>query len=388
MDPITQGLLGAVTAQLGFRQRIGSSATWLAAGVAMLADADILAIGAIREIRPEMGEFALLQYHRGISHSLFAAPLLALVVALPWWLRRRRKRLERESRAVPLHDRVSHPEAAAQPPPPKPREPSFGLLYACLLIAALTHPLLDWCTTYGTQLLAPFTSRRFALDAVSVIDVLYTGLLATTLLVCHVARRRKIPHANRFTTAVGWIGLLASVAYIGGGLLMREVAIRRALALAQPLITAREPHIVSARAYPYVGSIFVWRTTVELDDRWLTARVRPLGRFEPIATRQDFARKQEHALIRRAAQLPEVAIYRWFAMGQARGSYRYEDSLHVVEFHDMRYGKRVESAESLWPVRVRFSWRGDLVDIQRMRNVSGDGLLGAARHVWEEIRRP
>src|SRR5690606_3929228 len=38
------------------------------------------------------------------------------------------------------------------------------------LWALLTHPLLDLCTSYGTQLLAPVSRERYALDAVSIID--------------------------------------------------------------------------------------------------------------------------------------------------------------------------------------------------------------------------
>ena len=34
MDSITQGLMGAVIAQLGFLQRIGKEAGWIAAGTA------------------------------------------------------------------------------------------------------------------------------------------------------------------------------------------------------------------------------------------------------------------------------------------------------------------------------------------------------------------
>jgi len=38
MDPLTQGLLGAVTAQLGFRRGIGRDASWVAATTAAAAD--------------------------------------------------------------------------------------------------------------------------------------------------------------------------------------------------------------------------------------------------------------------------------------------------------------------------------------------------------------
>ena len=55
MDTITQGLLGAATAQLGFRRKLGRGATWAAALTAMLPDLDIFAAPLMRAVGVEEG---------------------------------------------------------------------------------------------------------------------------------------------------------------------------------------------------------------------------------------------------------------------------------------------------------------------------------------------
>ena len=52
-----------------------------------------------------------------------------------------------------------------------------------LVMAAsmLSHPLLDWFTTYGTQLLAPFSRHRFAIDGVGIVDPFYSLTLIAGL---------------------------------------------------------------------------------------------------------------------------------------------------------------------------------------------------------------
>ena len=132
MDTITQGLLGAATAQLGFRQRIGKDATWLAALAGIVPDLDIFVQPLMTLSGRETDDFTRTVIHRGISHSLVMVPVFSLLITLLW------RRFRRSSKS------------------PKP----FALLYACVFVALLSHPLLDWTTSYGTQLLAPFTDRR------------------------------------------------------------------------------------------------------------------------------------------------------------------------------------------------------------------------------------
>ena len=374
MDPLTQGLLGAATAQLGFRQRIGgASTTWLAAGTAMAADLDIF-IGPVAGLFGiEADPSFIWRTHRGISHSLFAAPVIALLVAVPWWLCRRRHR-----------------------PPGAPPGAPLGLMFACLLAAAVSHPLLDWCTAYGTQLLAPLSDRRFALNAVAIVDIIYTPILLLTVLSCWLARRLGGGRAPRATLAIALAGLLLSTGYIAAGYVLHGQAVRQARELASAGGDRSHPpaKILDVRAYPYLGTILLWRATVEFEDRWLVARIRPLGGGR---VRTKTADKVDNDFVRAARRTEQARTYAWFADGQLRAEYRRDGRGHVVLLHDMRYAPQPDSIESLWPVRVTFEGDGGVTGVERLRSRPSTrlgpgkrrgGLGGLITDVWGEMTDP
>lgn len=134
MDPITQGLLGATTAQLGFRQKLGRSAGWVAAATAMAADLDIFLPTVLSWMGVDVDDQMRVSLHRGLSHSLLAVPLLALPVAWVWWriVRRgflKRTRLETRKEALAEPDPAAHPEAVAireEHPPRRTRDRRLG----------------------------------------------------------------------------------------------------------------------------------------------------------------------------------------------------------------------------------------------------------------------
>jgi len=136
MDPLTHVATGVICSQL-----LPAPSRWWAA-----------LAGAIFAVLPDVDYFcifwdrlAFIRYHRGITHSLAALPLLALAGALlgralggPRWFK-----------------------------------PLFILGVAVLL----SHLLLDLATSYGTQLLSPFSGRRLSLDWIFIIDPYFTALL-------------------------------------------------------------------------------------------------------------------------------------------------------------------------------------------------------------------
>lgn len=376
MDTITQGLLGVVSAQLGFRQRIGRDATWAAAAVTLLPDLDIFVSPLVELTGAEVGEAAISRHHRGLSHSLLMVPVIAAAAAGIWWWLRRRAANRTRGGAPGQGGEGGLPAGPGQG-----RAPPFGLLYACCFVAALTHPLLDWCTTYGTQLLSPVTDTRYAIDAVPIIDVIYTPLLILTLLACYIIRKFKAD-PRRATLIVGWTGFVLSVAYLGAGRVMHDLAVRRARQL------AAGHNIVAVNAYPALGTIFLWRTVVETEDRWLVTRLRPLRRSDPETLRREAVPKVSDGWIRRAEQLPAVQAFRWFAMGQVRPSCETFDGLHVVRFHDMRYGGRPESVNSLWSLEVIFGADGRLLGVARRRHYRGENFGRLATRVWNDIWTP
>ncbi len=375
MDSITQGLLGATTAQLGFRQRIGRDATWVAAVAGIVPDLDIfitplLSLSGV-EVDPQMR----LQVHRGLSHSLLFAPLLALpVAALWWWLRRRvfRGRANSETNG----DRLPPTDHTKRTGPAR-----FWLLYLCVFVAVVTHPLLDWCTSYGTQLLMPLTNVRYTIDAAPIIDLFYTAGLIVTLLVCWATRKFRGP-GRRATLVIGWVGFLATTGYLATGRVMHDWAIRKAVAI------AGEGKVLAADAYPMIGTIFLWRTVVETEDEWIVTRIHHFRSDPPAPEHQQRAPRQDNIWIRRARHYEGGRIFNWFANGRIRAEYTNVDGLHVVTLHDMRYGESPQAIESLWPARVTFDRQGNVVSFGRMRRGPRGDFRKFAGRVWYDMWNP
>jgi inner membrane protein len=174
MDSVTQILLGASTAALvapaGHRRR----ALLLGAALGTLPDLDVL----IRYGDP-VKDFT---FHRGFSHSLLVLPWVAVAL---WGLLL-----------------AAWPQARAH---------RWRWLFAFQL-ALLTHPLLDACTVYGTQLFWPLDEAPVMIGSIFIIDPLYT----IWLLVGAIAAWRLREHAR----AGFWLGtgLFLSTAYLGWSL--------------------------------------------------------------------------------------------------------------------------------------------------------------------------
>jgi len=249
-----------------------------------------------------------------------------------------------------------------------------------VLIAVLTHPLLDWCTTYGTQLFAPLTDRRYAIDAVPILDIFYTPILILTLAACWLARKLSSGEARGITLRIGWAGFLLSVSYLAAGRVLHDRAIAKALAV-HPV-----RNVVRADAYPSVGTILLWRVVIETPDDWRAVRVHQFG--QPSSYRMSVARRAANAWIDRARALPVARTFDWFAMGRTRAQYSRLDDTHVVELQDMRYGLRPDSMEGLWAVRVIFSGRGDVLEADFLRRHRGHRFRELLRAAWSDIWNP
>lgn len=140
MDNLTHSLVGLTCAKAGL-ERLSPYATIACVTSANIADADFLSLF--------FGDrWTLLQHHRGITHSIagtiaigFLIPILAFAI-------------ERVVGAVWRR---------------KPRIRFGGLLLASMLAAA-THPILDWTNNYGVRPLLPWSGRWFYGDLVYIVD--------------------------------------------------------------------------------------------------------------------------------------------------------------------------------------------------------------------------
>jgi inner membrane protein len=165
-------LTAALVGEVAFRRRLGWAGPIVAAVAALIPDLDQVAIALFTD-----GPFAYLKYHRGLSHSLLFAPVLAAVVAAAACLVRRSRK--------------------------------FGWMFLAALAGVLCQPMLDWPTSYGTQLLNPITTTAYALDWIFIIDPYLTAILMVALVLTWRSRR----HGGDYVRT-GVRGLAAAMAYL------------------------------------------------------------------------------------------------------------------------------------------------------------------------------
>ncbi|HYM87337.1 MAG TPA: metal-dependent hydrolase, partial [Pseudoxanthomonas sp.] len=91
-----------------------------------------------------------------------------------------------------------------------------------ILLALVTHPLLDAFTVYGTQLLWPMHTPPVMWSSVFIIDPLYTVWLLVGCVIAWLAKERLL--AQRALLA----GLLVSTAYLGWSLAAKAIVDHRA----------------------------------------------------------------------------------------------------------------------------------------------------------------
>jgi len=330
VDTVTQALLGAAIGQAGFSGTLGRRAKWWGAAAGLLPDIDVIAAAT-------HGPFGELLYHRGFTHSLWfafvAGPILAWLVQLVYG-RRRRGRI--------------------------PDTGDYNAWTKLFVLALFTHPLIDWNTTYGTQLFAPFSRERFALNGVGILDPFYSAPLLISLIVGSLGRRRLgVARAALRGQRAAWAGLAISTVYM---FYAAALNIRLEGHLTAQFKQAGVQQ-VTVRSYPTLLQPWLRRVVARTDDQirigWATT-------FAPEATRwKDFDRT-EHPLIDALIATPQGQLFNWFAMEETSARVRASRDGFVVEIDDLRYGTPGPPDEGMWGLRAFFDRSGTLRgEIQR-----------------------
>lgn len=334
MDSITQAVLGAAIAEAGFRKRLGSRAVAFGAVCGALPDLDM----TLRFI----DEWAVLVHHRGFSHSLL---LLSLVAPLAGWLGYR---------------------ATGR---------SLGSWIHLAAWALLTHPLLDVCTSYGTQLLWPVTTKRFAIDAVAVIDPFYTLPLLLAVL---VGRFRRIPVSTSRWLAAGALALTT------GYLALGFAQSRRAVALGSAELQARAFPAVEIRATPTLANIWLWRIVARDEDGNL--RTGFVSTWSPKDIEFESLDRPEDPLVAAALQSRHGRTFAWFAGNMVSARVERGADGATVFLHDQRYALVTHPREGLFGAAARFDAAGRLVGIHRVGPPRNPGLARELMASWRLIR--
>jgi inner membrane protein len=318
MDPFTQGALGAALPQSLARPEVIKRAALLGCISGMAPDLDVL-------IQSSTDPLLFLEFHRQFTHALIFIPLGALICCLLLY-------------------------------PLVRRHLSFRLAYLFCLLGYGTHGLLDACTTYGTQLLWPFSDARIAWNNVSVVDPLVTLPL---IMLVTIALVKKNPVFAR-------IGMVWVCAYLLLGVLQRE----RAEAAGQALAESRGHDPVRLEAKPGFANLLVWKIVYETDARFyvdavrvgLGTRVYPGDSISQLNVARDFPDLRENS-----RQRADIERFRWFS-----NDYLAVDQVDPDRIVDVRYSMVANEIEALWSIRINQQSQDQHVAYVTQRQTSED----------------
>jgi len=297
MDNLTHTLTGLIIARAGLvksEQRGGTLAILLAANTP---DMDVLWSGL-------PGSLRYFEYHRGVTHSLAAAPVVALA---PFLLARLIGRGAINWR-----------------------------LYAVCLIGVLSHIAMDLTNVYGVRLLLPFSSRWLRLDTTDLIDpwILLILLLAIAapalagLVSSEIAGRRSTPPKY----AWAWFAIIAIVSYDG----FRLASHQRAIAVMESRLYGGA-ETLRYTALPDRIDPLRWRAIVQTEDFVVTTNLLLTEDYDPaVWGRVDYLTQKSAAIDAAKTTEPFEVLEKFSQLPFWRVSPAGDDVL--VELIDLRFG--------------------------------------------------
>ena len=313
MDNLTHSLTGLFLARAGFRYSTPR------ATAIMVVAANIPDIDAISWLG---GGASYVHYHRNITHSLVALPLMALLA-------------------------VAIVRCFA-------REPIRWLnAWLVALVAVASHLILDMTNIYGVRLLLPFSGRWFQWDSTPVIDITILAIILTGVAAPALTRLvgSEIGMRNKEAGKAGWAitALLLLAAWDYGRSIMhdRAVAIMRS-----NTYSGLSPRRVAA--FPTQNPL-QWTGAAELSNAFVEAPVDLRSAFHP-ADEETFIKPPRTPAVEAAlktfpfARLLEFVQWPLWVVEPGR-----------VTLVDLRFGS---PRSSLFAASATFDERGRLIDSQ------------------------
>ena len=252
MDNLTHSLVGALLGRMGLKRLTPYAMP------ALILSANLPDIDSF--VAPLVG-IASIAAHRGFTHGLgglVTMPFFAAAMILAWERLRPSK------------------EGLVRPP---------GLLLACFL-GTLSHPILDFLTSYGTRLLEPLSHRWFYGDTLFIMDPWIWIMLILGLELSwraeRLGRNWMRPALWAFAALLGYVALNAAIS-------------ARAIAETRPLVErVATPRMIEAGEVPLafwkrkmiwrgdgVGGTGTYNPLDGLNSAWLDSRIIPLNLDDP-----------------------------------------------------------------------------------------------------------
>lgn len=307
MDTVTQITLGAAVGEAVLGKKMGNKAPLWGATFGILPDLDVLTT-------PFVSEVQALAIHRGLTHSLFFCLVAAPIFG---WL---------------LHRYRTKPGVSWK---------NWSLM---VFLVLLTHILIDVCTSYGTQVLQPFSNYSLSLNSIFIIDPFYTIPLMSGIVTALLLGRNTSPRkwAN-------WAGIGLSSLYLLAGLGIKT----HVNAVFEQNFERRQLNPEKYMTTPAPFSIFLWTGYAEEGDS-LYAGIYSV--FDDDSRINFHSIPQNESLLNPyRSQLPVERLI-WFSQGY----YAVNKKSDGIFFHDIRFGRsdlwlNDKPVPFVWNYRLEFN---------------------------------
>ena len=315
MEPVTHLMTGACLARAGFNRNAAYATLGMVIG-AELPDIDTL--------WGVNGPVAAFQHHRGWTHTFLGIPVEAAVLVGGIWVwhrwRMRAGKVETGKKAAPLR---------------------WGRLFCFVVVALLSHILLDWTNNYGVRPFFPFNPRWYSGSIVFVFEPVLFVMLLGALVAPHLfgligseLGARKDRFRGRGWAVTALLGLVALWGW-------REVERLNAMRL----VGEEDPggqEMLRVDLSPYPVSPYKWHAVVETPGFYQLATV-DTWRGQVTSEPEDtvyLPQTTVSTLVAKRSWLGEAYLdWSQFPLVQEvpKGQDDVDQNLRVVTFQDLRF---------------------------------------------------
>lgn len=365
MDSLTQIILGAATGELAGGKKVGRKAMLWGAVGGTIPDLDVM-VGGILKAIGLFDEMDALAFHRGISHSLTFAIIAPLILGkiVSWHYKNPNRKHVSFIGSILVYALMAFAinfvffEAGGQVVNTTALTGAIvlGLAVTFLLYrrffkrplsevnadwkafgwvffwSIFTHPLLDCCTTYGTQLFQPFSDFRVGFNNIAVADPIYTVPFAICVILSAFVLK-KLP-IRRYLNIAGIVISSCYMIYTVNNKMHVDSVIENSLA---------EKGISYDRymSSPTIFNNLLWNCVVESDSVFYQSQFSTLDSPQKIPKWNVYP-KNRH-LVKGHMSDKSMKTLEWFTSGYYNIMVIDEDTLQVS---DLRFGSLGEEAMS------------------------------------------
>ena len=300
MDPVTQGIVATTSAQAFSKKNHLIIASMIGFLAGLSPDIDIF-------IRSDTDPLLFLEYHRHFTHSLFFIPIGSLLCTIVFYYVFAKK-----------------------------FNFSFRNTYIFSLIGYATHGVIDSFTTYGTQLLWPFSNERIAWNSISVIDPLFT---LPVIILCVITLIKGDKKYSFY--AIAWM-----LMYQLAGFIQKD----RAENIIHDYAKIKGHDVNEIEAKPSFGNIIVWKVIYTTSEKYYVNAIRlsvdhkiyPGESIEKLDVSKSFP-----WLDASSQQAKDIEKFRWFSNG-----YLAVDKNNKDVISDVRFSTLPNQVEGLWGIKL------------------------------------